>query len=125
VVSWTHERQLEVDFAIGRDIRPEDISTIIGTLADWVQSCQHTLTGIEEQINRANQAKDKSLKHKAAMELEISNIRKTLKSQSGEAESEEMTIQMDSGPRAPGAKSKTGGKMKGIRGNAKFWPKHN
>lgn len=118
------ERQLEVDYAIGRDIRTEDINTIIGTLSDWVNSCQHTLTGIEEQINQANVAKDKSLKHKANIEQEISNIRKTLKSQSGEAESEEMTIQMDSG-RAAGAKSKTGGKMKGIRGNAKFWPKHN
>ncbi|CAD7094248.1 unnamed protein product [Hermetia illucens] len=73
--------QLEIDFALGRDIRPDDVHKIAATLQEWCQSCETVLACIEEQINRANTEKARRIKHKEQIEQEIINLKKTLKTQ--------------------------------------------
>lgn len=109
--------QLEVDYAIGRDIQPEDIGSIVHTLQEWCDSCEAVLSCVETQILRANTEKNRILKHKEVVENEIQNIKKTLKSQSQDME--------DIGPESrevqTGEKGKKQIKSKGIRGPSKFW----
>lgn len=114
--------QLEVDYAIGRDIRPEDVGTIVATLQDWCDSSEAVLSCIEVQINRANAEKNKMLKHRETVEQEIVNIKKTLKSQVQDAEEG-----MGSDNREALAQPEKGGKKqiksKSLRGGGKFWQK--
>lgn len=63
--------QLEVDYAIGRDIKEEDVTDIVGTLQEWCDSCESVLTVIEEQIRTANAEKVKKIKHKDKIESEV------------------------------------------------------
>lgn len=63
--------QLEVDYAIGRDIREEDVKDIVGTLQEWCDSCETVLNVIEEQIRSANAEKAKKIKHKEKIEKEV------------------------------------------------------
>ncbi|KAH7955809.1 hypothetical protein HPB52_003902 [Rhipicephalus sanguineus] len=74
--------QLEVDYTIGRDIRPEDVNTIIRVLQEWCTSCETVLNSIECQIARANAMKDSHMKLKQHIENEVANIKKNLKVQS-------------------------------------------
>lgn len=64
--------QLEVDHAIGRDIRPGDIGNISATLQEWCDSCEAVLHCIEQQIDSANAEKAGRLKHKDDIEKEVS-----------------------------------------------------
>ena len=66
--------QLEVDYAIGRDIRPDDVSQIGDTLQEWCESCETVMACIEEQISKANLEKSTRLKHKEQIEQEVSYI---------------------------------------------------
>merc|ERR1712165_230231 len=47
------EHQLEVDYAIGRDIRPEAVNDILNVLSSWCSGCETVLGGIESQITSA------------------------------------------------------------------------
>lgn len=66
-------KQLEIDYAIGRDIRSDDVAQIVETLQEWCDSCETVLTSIEEQINRANKEKSRRLKHKERIDNEVNN----------------------------------------------------
>uniref|UniRef100_A0A8C0ZED2 COP9 signalosome subunit 7A n=1 Tax=Cyanistes caeruleus TaxID=156563 RepID=A0A8C0ZED2_CYACU len=63
-------QRLEVDYSIGRDIRREELSTITRTLQEWCQGCEVVLSGIEEQVSRANQHKEQQLALKQQIESE-------------------------------------------------------
>jgi COP9 signalosome complex subunit 7 len=67
-------KQLEIDYAIGRDIRQTDIDKIVSTLVQWCDSCETVLVCIEDQIHRANTEKLKKLKHKDAVEKEVGPV---------------------------------------------------
>lgn len=73
--------RLEVDFAIGRDAQVKDIGRIIQTLNDWCEACDAILGAVETQVMNANCEKEKHIKHRVAIEEEVLNIKKTLKSQ--------------------------------------------
>lgn len=64
-------KQLEVDYAIGRDIRKEDIKAISLTLQEWCDSCESVLQTIENQIDRANSAKAMRTKHMEDLDAEV------------------------------------------------------
>lgn len=64
-------KQLEVDYAIGRDIRPDDVKKISDTLQEWCDSCESVLQTIENQIDRANSAKAMRTKHTEDLEAEV------------------------------------------------------
>uniref|UniRef100_T1IJC1 PCI domain-containing protein n=1 Tax=Strigamia maritima TaxID=126957 RepID=T1IJC1_STRMM len=83
--------QLEVDYTIGRDIRPEDVPNIVSVLTDWCDSCETILSNVESQINKANTNKDSRNKHKTLLEQEVSNIRKILKNQAQDVEEQMAT----------------------------------
>lgn len=65
--------QLEIDYAIGRDIQPDDLGSIVSTLQEWCDSCEAVLSCVETQINRANAEKNRRLKHKEAIEQEVNS----------------------------------------------------
>lgn len=67
--------QLEVDYAIGRDIQWNDIGNISATLQEWCDSCETVLSCIEKQIERANIEKARRTKHKESIEQEVSSVR--------------------------------------------------
>lgn len=108
------KQQLEVDYAIGRDIRQGNVSELVGFLEEWSDSCETILACLENQIYRANSEKQKRLKHKDAMDTEITNLKKLIKAQAGNDSDEAMAT--DSGreltvghqdPRKKSAKSKS------------------
>lgn len=110
--------QLEVDYAIGRDIKREDIGGIVKTLQEWCQSCEAVLGSIEEQVDKANSEKTACLHHREAILQEIVNIKKSLKTsnvldETMEAETKEALAQS-------GEKTKKQAK-KGLRVSGKFW----
>lgn len=60
-----------MDYAIGRDIRPNDIGKISSTLQEWCDSCETVLNCLEEQIVRANVNKAQILRHKENIDQEV------------------------------------------------------
>lgn len=73
--------RLEVDFTIGRDIRPADVATMIKVLQEWCTSCEAVLNSIECQMSRANATKDAQMKMKQQIDNEVNTIKKNLKMQ--------------------------------------------
>lgn len=63
--------QLEVDYAIGRDIRADDINVIVNCLQEWCTACEGVLGCVETQIHRANSEKNKSVQRKIDIEQEV------------------------------------------------------
>ncbi|XP_056642625.1 COP9 signalosome complex subunit 7a [Diorhabda carinulata] len=110
--------QLEVDYAIGRDIRAEDINIISNCLQDWCSACEGVLSCVENQIRRANSEKNKSMQRKADIENEIVNIKKTLKTQLQERSDgtdEVMATDSRESSSTSGDKGKKSQKMKGLK----------
>lgn len=77
---------LEVDFAIGRDFKEEDLNTMIATLKEWCDSCESVLAEVDAQIVRANSEKSKYIKHRLAIENEVTELKKNFKSQTDDVE---------------------------------------
>jgi len=67
-------RQLEIDYAVARDIQTENIQEIITILSDWLKSCESCSSCLQEQIERANAEKVKRLKHKERLEEQVSCV---------------------------------------------------
>ncbi|ETN63248.1 COP9 signalosome complex subunit 7 [Anopheles aquasalis] len=111
-------KQLETDYAIGRDIRKGDVTEIVSTLQQWSDSCETILSCLEAQIDRANAEKRKRVKHKEQIEQEIVNLKKAIKTQaveSDEAMAIENSREIAGGPelRKKSSKSKS---LKGCGG---------
>ncbi|NXL24363.1 CSN7A protein, partial [Setophaga kirtlandii] len=126
-------QRLEVDYSIGRDIRREELSTITRTLQEWCQGCEAVLSGIEEQVSRANQHKEQQLALKQQIESEVANLKKTIKVTTAAAaaatsQDPEQHLTELREP-APGTNqrqaSKKTSKAKGLRGSTKIWSKSN
>lgn len=81
--------RLEVDYTLGRDIKPADIDIIVQVLQEWSDSCETVLNNIENQIIKANTMKDNHLKLKQQIENEVSAIKKNLKAQAQDSDSVE------------------------------------
>ncbi|XP_038642112.1 COP9 signalosome complex subunit 7a-like [Scyliorhinus canicula] len=119
---------LEVDYSIGRDIRPQDISSMARTLQEWCSSCEAVLIGIEDQIGRADQYKEHQLKVKQQMDSEVLNLKKTLKATGGSVHESEQHVMETREPAAPPGQrqsAKKASKVKGVRGSGKIWSKSN
>ncbi|XP_063093692.1 COP9 signalosome complex subunit 7a isoform X1 [Cavia porcellus] len=135
-------QRLEVDYSIGRDIQRQDLSAIARTLQEWCVGCEVVLSGIEEQVSRANQHKEQQLGLKQQIESEhllvpsswqVANLKKTIKvttaaaaaatSQDPEQHLTELREPASgTNQRQP---SKKASKGKGLRGSAKIWSKSN
>ncbi|XP_074654528.1 COP9 signalosome complex subunit 7b-like isoform X2 [Tubulanus polymorphus] len=112
-------QQLEVDFALGRDIRPESMKEIVTVLQDWCDSCDSVIHNIEAQIIKANEYRDSQQKIREKIDSEVQNIKKTLKTTQQQDVEEQMVTDssVSTGDKAVKKTSKT----KGLRGSAKFW----
>lgn len=103
---------LEVDWTVGRDVGPVDVDSMIDTLQQWCDSCESVLSTVQARIVDANRSKQDVLKHRAAVDNEISNLKKAIRTQ---IQDEEMSVDT-SGPT-----------KKSIKGNrsigTKFWNK--
>lgn len=126
-------QRLEVDYSIGRDIQRQDLSAIAQTLQEWCIGCEVVLSGIEEQVSRANLHKEQQLGLKQQIESEVANLKKTIKVTTAAAaaatsQDPEQHLTELREP-APGTNqrqpSKKASKGKGLRGSAKIWSKSN
>jgi COP9 signalosome complex subunit 7 len=113
-------QQLEVDYAIGRDIKPENIGEIISVLQDWCHGCEALLVNIEQQVKRSNEQKNDNNKQIQTIEAEVANIKKTLKATHQQDIEEQMSIDLPSTTDKAGKKSaKTKGGLRGSSSTAK------
>lgn len=107
---------LELDHAIGRDIKSEDLPNIVATLQSWCDTCDTMLSNIDQLITRANTDKERHLKHRNSLETEVLNIKASLKTQAQEGDEALVSDSRDHDKKRPA--------KKGIRGtSSKFWPK--
>lgn len=116
--------RLEVDWTIGRDIRPESLETISSTLSLWCGACSSMLEGIKTQVKSANLFLEESQKKKKDIEQEVSNIRKTIKAAGQEMDLSTSDI-LSPMPSAGLEKPKKS-KIKGLRGSQvkQLWSKN-
>lgn len=77
-------RQLEIDYAVARDIQTENIQEIITILSEWLKSCESCSNCLQEQIDSANAEKAKRMKHKEKLEEQLAEVKKNIKKQSSQ-----------------------------------------
>jgi len=73
--------RLEIEYAAGRDVRPEAVPHVIATLEAWCRTCDTVMQCVEQQINVANDEKEARALHKASVDSKVQATRKSLKSQ--------------------------------------------
>lgn len=74
-----HRRTLEVEFAMGRDLKPEAIDDMINTLTNWSDQSDILLKTIKDQIQHANFMSDQEKKHKEDYTKRVETVKATLK----------------------------------------------
>lgn len=67
-------RQLEIEFAVARDIQTENIQEIALILTEWLKSCESCSNCLQEQIENANAEKAKRIKHKERLEEQVRSV---------------------------------------------------
>lgn len=97
--------QLEIDFAIGRDVTDEQINEIVNTLAAWCRNCDIALQTIETQIKQANSHKQNNIDLQANIDAEVANLKKSIMLQSQEVESMNTSGSKDSNKKSSKLKS--------------------
>ncbi|XP_062505211.1 COP9 signalosome complex subunit 7a-like [Corticium candelabrum] len=99
--------RLEVDYAIGRDVRAEEIGGLVDVLRSWCDGCETVLGSIEFQIQHANTLRKESLMTKQKVETEVENLKKTLVASADLADGQSNTQQFQQAS-APAKKSARG-----------------
>lgn len=114
-------QQLEVDYVIGRDIRPNAVVQMVSVLRDWCSACDTVLKGIEDQMIKANHKREVQNRTNTQMEQEVASIKKSLKASHQQEGDEQMVT--DSRSDLPSDKPKKSTKIKGLRGSStnKLW----
>jgi COP9 signalosome complex subunit 7 len=83
---------LEVEYVIGRDIRPENIAEITAVLQDWYNSCEAIVRNLDTQIKKTNERKENEIRTLAKIEQEVVNIKKTLKVTQHQQDNDQMIV---------------------------------
>ncbi|CAB4057142.1 COPS7 [Lepeophtheirus salmonis] len=126
----------EVDFAKGRDIKKEDISSIINTLTSWCDSCDGILSCLEQEANRANGLKAGSIKHKNEVSTKHAILMRSAKDQQINdtviADDPDSRMDVDrsicerrdkKGPSNKSKGTRTSGSANTSKGGGNFWQK--
>jgi COP9 signalosome complex subunit 7 len=71
--------QLEVEHAIGRDIRPGQIDSLLTTLSNWSNSSEQLMKTIEDKISWAKTQQDNAKRLREAFEKQIEETKANLK----------------------------------------------
>jgi COP9 signalosome complex subunit 7 len=95
--------RLEVEFAIGRDVRPEEIGGLAKVLRNWCDGCETVLGSIDQQIRQADQLKRDSLATKQKVQTEVENLKKAIAASADMNEGQTSTQQFQK-PLGPAAK---------------------
>jgi len=89
------KQQLEVEFAMGRDIKPESLEKMISVLKAWSAQSDVLLATIKDKAQHANAVHQEEKLHKEEHEKRVEAVKKNLKAtmesellQSGEFEGE-------------------------------------
>jgi len=77
-------RQLEIDYAVARDIQTENIQEIVEILNEWLKSCENCSSCLQEQIDNSNAEKAKRIKHKEKLEEQLAEVKKNIKKSSSQ-----------------------------------------
>lgn len=118
------KQRLEVESALGRDVKPETVTDVISVLTQWCSGCESALSGITAQINKANSSIERHNTIKAQIETEVSNIKKTLKTTSQQQQEEDaMVTESGHSIEDGGGKLARKASKKGLRTSSKFWNK--
>ena len=73
------ERVVQVQFAIGRDVRPSDMPDLILSLSKWRAVCSSVLDGIDRAILEANQAALANRKEQHDFRIQFEQLRDATK----------------------------------------------
>jgi len=112
------KQQLEVDYAIGRDIRPEYIPQMAHVLREWCLGCEALLESIESQVKKANDQKEAQLELNKKVEQEVANVKRTLKTSQQHDMEEQMSIDITRDTATSSEKlGKKPSKTRGLRGS--------
>jgi len=85
-------KHLEVDFTIGRDLRPNQIDAMLGTLSNWCNEAERVTKVMEERMKNALHYAEEKKKHKVDFEKRVEEAKVSLKQH---AESEMMDVPGD------------------------------
>ncbi|GAB2232323.1 hypothetical protein Droror1_Dr00011355 [Drosera rotundifolia] len=71
-------RCFEVQFAAGRDLRPEQLGGMIDILTDWLATSDNLLLSIQEKIKWADTMGELDKKHKKEVEDKVESVKKSI-----------------------------------------------
>jgi len=114
------KQQLEIESAMGRDLQPDALESMISTLTNWANQSDNLLKTIKEKISHANIMSDNEKKHKEDFEKRVEAVRLTLKA-TMEAEMQH-AADLDSGEFFD-ERTRKGGRSK-IKGGHREHPHH-
>ncbi|KAJ6791041.1 COP9 signalosome complex subunit 7 isoform X2 [Iris pallida] len=72
-------RCFEVQFAAGRDLKPEQLNNMIYTLENWLGTSNNLLHTIQEKIKWADATSEANKKHKKEIEDKVEDAKKSFK----------------------------------------------
>lgn len=74
-------RCMEVHFAAGRDLRPGQLSSMIGVLESWLQTSESLLSTIQEKIKWADDQSASHARHLKEVEEAAEEVKKNIKAE--------------------------------------------
>eukprot|EP00123_Amoebidium_parasiticum_P009120 comp19260_c1_seq1/m.22059 comp19260_c1_seq1/g.22059 ORF comp19260_c1_seq1/g.22059 comp19260_c1_seq1/m.22059 type:complete len:255 (-) comp19260_c1_seq1:223-987(-) len=77
-------QRLEIEWAIGRDLRPGQLQEMIQQLLRWSGTCETMLSVLDEHMARANTAKAGEVQRQAELDREVERVKSALKDRKGD-----------------------------------------
>jgi len=72
-------KQFEIEFAMGRDLKPESLDDMISVLQNWSGQSENLLKTIKEKVQHGNFMSEQEKKHKEEFEKRVESVKATLK----------------------------------------------
>jgi len=88
-------KQLEVDFAIGRDIKPGQVAQMMNILAAWGNRSDAILNAITQRITYTAQAHELARKERTDFEQRLEALKTSLKASGADRDASELLQQAD------------------------------
>jgi len=88
-----NEQRFQVDWAMGRDIRPGQIEDMIRTLTAWSDKSETLMKAIQDKVNTANFLHDQHQKQQKEFDARVEEMKASLKA----AMEAEMAVEFDGG----------------------------
>jgi len=73
------KQQLEVEFTMGRDLKPDSLEKMVAVLKHWSTQSDLLLTAIKDKVQHANFMHEAEKKHKEEFEKKVDTVKKNLK----------------------------------------------